>query len=332
MLTLDKKEISLIIPTYNSEDYILKTISVAQKFLRHYDYEIIVVDDGSSDSTVQQLNRLEDSRLNIIVLSHTGVSHARNVGIKKAVGDYLMFCDADDSLMGTLPYKEYSADIISFSQNCKKSRMMTTNSDKLSLIESLFGFNQSTPNFPAFYGGSVSKLFKRELLLENRVLFDENLANSEDVLFNMQAILLARKIMVEHRGIYCYQGRLGSVTHQFDPKLLLNHIKFIQKVKELSTSINNSSELISRIESLYLYQLVFRYFLFEGSKERSNHYQKWVKSLKCSKWNPKLNRQIERITILLTNYFGINSAVYFAKLYNFVKHILRPEITVNQIL
>lgn len=332
MFTLDKKEISLVIPTYNSEDYILKTISVAQKFLSHYDYEIIVVDDGSSDSTVQQLNTLEDSRLNIIVLSHAGVSHARNVGIKKAVGNYLMFCDADDSLVGTLPYKEYSADIISFSQNCKKSRMMTTNSDKFSLIESLFGFNQSMPNFPAFYGGSVSKLFKRELLLENRVLFDENLANSEDVLFNMQAILLARKIMVEHRGIYCYQGRLGSVTHQFDPKLLLNHIEFIQKVKELLTSINNSSELILRIESLYLYQLVFRYFLFEGSKDRYNDYQKWVNSLKSSKWNPKLNRQIERITILLTNYFGINSAVYFAKLYNFVKHVLRPEITVNQIL
>jgi glycosyltransferase involved in cell wall biosynthesis len=222
-----EKEISLIIPTYNSEKTILQTISAARGFLNQFNYEIIIVDDGSTDNTVGTIEDMKNS-IQVFALPHHGVSHTRNVGIHKATGKYVMFCDADDCLLGRLPKIEYKEDIINFSKSSKvNNRLYISKKDKYDLISSMFGFNLGNEDFPAFYGGSVSKLFNRSFLIANKIFFDERLANSEDILFNTKAILLADSIRVIRQGIYCYQGRITSVTHSFDRKLLKNHIYFM---------------------------------------------------------------------------------------------------------
>lgn len=87
--------VSVIIPAYNSERTIAATVeSVLRQTLT--DFEIIVVDDGSTDRTLQQLEVITDSRLTVFSQENSGVSASRNRGIAKASGQYIAFLDADD--------------------------------------------------------------------------------------------------------------------------------------------------------------------------------------------------------------------------------------------
>lgn len=88
--------VSIIIPTYNREKEITRAISsiLRQTYSK---YEIIIVDDGSTDSTQQVIGKIEDSRIRYIKLDQNqGVAHARNVGIQEAKYDYIAFLDSDD--------------------------------------------------------------------------------------------------------------------------------------------------------------------------------------------------------------------------------------------
>ena len=86
---------SVVIPTYNREDSILDTLNscFAQRF---DDYEIVVVDDGSSDATLDTLNKLDDPRLVIVSQENAGPAAARNRGVQHARGQYIAFLDSDD--------------------------------------------------------------------------------------------------------------------------------------------------------------------------------------------------------------------------------------------
>ncbi len=99
-------KLSIIIPAYNMEDYLSKCLdSVIYPELR--DYEIIVVNDGSTDHTASIASdyvRRLPSLIRLISTPNGGLGHARNVGLDNASGDYLLFLDSDDSLSpGALP-------------------------------------------------------------------------------------------------------------------------------------------------------------------------------------------------------------------------------------
>lgn len=88
--------ISIVMPAYNSEKYIYDSIiSIINQ--TYSNWELIVVDDCSSDSTVAKINKIVDSRINLIRLkNNSGAAVARNIAIEKAVGQYLAFLDSDD--------------------------------------------------------------------------------------------------------------------------------------------------------------------------------------------------------------------------------------------
>ncbi len=92
--------ISVVIPLYNKEQHIGTTINtvLSQSF---QDFEIVVVDDGSTDESVQRVKEIDDKRIRIISQENAGVAAARNKGIKEAKGEYIAFLDADDE------WKEY---------------------------------------------------------------------------------------------------------------------------------------------------------------------------------------------------------------------------------
>lgn len=91
-------QISVIIPLYNKEATIRETIeSVLGQ--NHVDFEIIVVDDGSTDSSAEIVKSIEDSRIKYFYKKNAGVSAARNSGVQIASGNYILFLDADDILI-----------------------------------------------------------------------------------------------------------------------------------------------------------------------------------------------------------------------------------------
>ena len=87
--------ISVVIPAYNAEHTILETISSVQQ-QTFSDFELIVIDDGSTDRTLELLHSIKDSRLQIFPYENGGVSVARNRGISHAAGEFISFIDADD--------------------------------------------------------------------------------------------------------------------------------------------------------------------------------------------------------------------------------------------
>ncbi len=86
---------SIVIPLYNKENFITKTINstLNQTF---EDFEIIVVNDGSTDDSANKVEAINDKRVTLYTIKNQGVSHARNYGINKAKTDYICFLDADD--------------------------------------------------------------------------------------------------------------------------------------------------------------------------------------------------------------------------------------------
>ncbi len=88
-------DISVVVPLYNKGEEILKTLDTVFSQTVS-DYEIIVVDDGSTDDGAAKVERLRDSRIRLIRKGNGGVSTARNSGIQAAQSDFIAFLDADD--------------------------------------------------------------------------------------------------------------------------------------------------------------------------------------------------------------------------------------------
>ena len=86
---------SVIIPLYNKRDYIVRAIEsvLSQTYVR---FEVIVVDDGSTDDGLWQVENLANSRLKIVRQRNMGVSSARNIGVENSEYDFVVFLDADD--------------------------------------------------------------------------------------------------------------------------------------------------------------------------------------------------------------------------------------------
>ena len=89
--------LSIIIPLYNKQNYILKTVnSVLSQDVD--DYEIVIVDDGSTDNSVKVVESIADSHIRLFRKENGGPSSARNYGVRMAKGEWILFLDADDAL------------------------------------------------------------------------------------------------------------------------------------------------------------------------------------------------------------------------------------------
>ena len=93
---------SIIVPVFNAQQYLHECVR-SIKSQTCQDFEVIMVDDGSTDATIRDLDviKSEDNRFQIFHQEHRGVSSARNVGINKAAGDFICFVDADDQVAPT---------------------------------------------------------------------------------------------------------------------------------------------------------------------------------------------------------------------------------------
>lgn len=201
--------LSVIVPIYNSEKYLSQCIDsiLGQKFK---DFELVLVNDGSSDSSLAICQKYEDSdhRIKVLNKCNGGVSSARNLGLENAVGDWIMFVDSDDSLIDNSLDKifqdQLDADMIigaaqlgNDSPICSLEPIGLLNVDE---IRSLLTTYVSHPLLCAPW----AKLFNRDLLNKHQVRFNESLSFGEDAVFVKEYLLHVARIQISPCPLYLY--------------------------------------------------------------------------------------------------------------------------------
>lgn len=204
------EKISVIIPAYNAEKYIERCLlSVLKQTCQSL--EIIVVNDGSSDTTGEILNDFsaKDSRLKVIHQENVGVSGARNRGLEHATGEFIGFVDADDEIKAEMfaelyrISKDFNADI----SHCGFELVTPTCTKAFYGTQKILNQNQceaisSLLNGYPFEPSACTKLYKKEVL--KNVKFRDEIKINEDLLFNVEAFLNAKKIVFTDELLYRY--------------------------------------------------------------------------------------------------------------------------------
>lgn len=200
-------KLSIIIPAYNVEKYIIRCLdSIYAQDLPIEEYEVIVVNDGSTDCTLEILRNYRKANLRIISQNNQKLGAARNNGTKTAIGNYIWFVDADDWIepnvlkhLISLAY-EYSLDLLSF--DCVEKEIISDS------ILSGISYIQNSK----LKQGACRILYRREFLLENSLFFKEGVVY-EDNEFLPRVFYYAKRIKSIKSQIYNYYMNPYSITH-----------------------------------------------------------------------------------------------------------------------
>lgn len=251
-------KLSIIIPSYNVEKTIENCLnSVINQIIPNI--EIITVDDGSRDSTLQILKCYEEkySYIKVIHQDNQGVSVARNTGMNYASGKWIMFLDGDDQLQPdslnklNLEVEEdgiiygYSTRILTDQDQSCNSFVVDTEKIKMALL--------SLPNNIKVFNGSKiidslnnwtcwGKLFRKEIIEKNHIIFPKGITHGEDLCFLYEYYNHSRKFRLFEYTVYYYYVNQESVSHRFNPFRIENTNKLISKIKNIDDSIENTKD------------------------------------------------------------------------------------------
>lgn len=250
--------ITLIIPAYNAQESIKNCInSILNQ--SYQNFEIIVINDGSSDKTLEILQNFKDKRLKIINQKNSGVSVARNAGLKVANGDFIGFIDSDDFLEKDFlkfmleAILKSCADIVVCDVLIRNSNKTTHFKDidancgliNKNLYLKFLLTNQNTMSC------IWNKLYKRQIL--QNLYFDERLILAEDKLFLIKAILQSEKIFKLEKELYIYD----VVYKKFIPKHYKNGCLFYELTKNIFCENFKFDEFKDEIFYTKIYNYMF---------------------------------------------------------------------------
>jgi glycosyltransferase involved in cell wall biosynthesis len=225
-------KISFIIPVYNCEDKIEKCInSIVNQNLPSNNYEIIIINDGSTDSSLSVIERLKKGSDNISVFStvNKGAGAARNFGLKCSRGDIVTFVDADDYLEAGIvnglveEFERFELDILGFeTRSVRGKRILITRS-----LKNGYGKVFKGESFILQYNdgfGPCAKLYRRELFFKNQLFFMEGVV-PEDIELVPKLFICARRIMFREVVGYNYVLNPNSITKRDTRSLKVDRIR-----------------------------------------------------------------------------------------------------------
>jgi len=244
-------KLSILIPMYNAKNYIGNCIeSLVNQDISEYDYEIIIIDDGSKDNSVDIVNGLVKQYKNISLHKepNAGAYATRNKLLKLAKGDYIYNLDADDYIvrncLGTLLNiaESKQLDIIGF------DTVETSSLDKLDLPMSIESKGAKFSTGKEFINGHVHfrceiwwYFIKRDFMLEHNMSFNKNEYNA-DVMFTLEALLKTNKVGYLPVSLHRYVQTQDSLMRSKNLDITLKRIEYIQMM------IGNSSQLINKLK------------------------------------------------------------------------------------
>lgn len=331
-MNMPKPFLSFIVPVYNVEKYLEECLdSLITQDVPYDEYEIICIDDGSTDKSGKILDSYAEKYANIIVVhkENGGVSSARNCGINIAKGEYIWFVDSDDFIRDNCLSKV-------------KSKILESKYDAIQIKIFAFEHNDSdfmveaiTPEMcqRGIKNFSVTYIFLRKNIVDNNIYLDTKIAYAEDAIFMLQlSPFLHTETRIDDMVVYFYRQHPGSaMTYNLD--------------KKISSRINGAlvceeiiqGKRVGDIEGAHRFKYISVVKIMEMAiKLPKTERDKIIKELKTkkifplkynSKYTPKFRKSkatfIKKIRNILIDFSYTRAGFLSLKLYTFVFILFR---------
>lgn len=339
-------KISIVVPMYKVEKYIGRCIEscINQTFK---DIEIILINDESPDNCLNIANEYakKDSRIKVINQKNSGVSVARNQGIENAKSNWIMFVDGDDWLEENATeklYKEIEKDdkwdiiITSFYTNRGEKQVkdhffndeniIFKEDENIELVKNcICKTDISNESSATNVGVPWAKIYNRNFIIKNKCRFQPGLKRMQDMIFNLKAFYLAKKVKSIDILTYHYRINEGSVTKKFTKDFDVTVIEILRAINNFINENNLQDKLQNYYDAkaikLFLEMIRIQYAP-DGLK--MNNYQKikvLQNKLKSNEYkghinlkNQKLLNKKEKIMNFLINLKMIGIVYYLYRI------------------
>lgn len=261
-----ESKVSVIIPVYNAQKYLERCVaSVINQTYKNI--EIVLVDDGSTDSSLKTCEALAqaDSRIKVIHKENEGAGIARNAGIEKATGEYICFVDSDDYLeLSTIntcmqSVKDNLADTVVFGhsfvfdngksqhENINANRQVYTHTEiKQELLPSFFTLSMG------FTVSVWGKLFSADIIRENNIRFkNEREIYSEDTLFLLEYFPKCKRAAVARQYLYNYFENDTSLSRVYEKEKEEKLNVFLSTALEIAKAEGLDENMMLHIKARY---------------------------------------------------------------------------------
>lgn len=226
-------KVSIIIPCYNASAFIAETLKSIQE-QSYLNYEIIVIDDGSTDTSKEIISEFSGKDLKYIYQENKGVSAARNNGLERGTGDYFLFLDADD----LLDHDFLKQRVETLEKNddtlfaCSSAILIDERGKPLGIEYAAVCENVELEicTYKSNYCSCPSNYLIKKEFKEKNIFFEEALSNSADRFFLLQLNKLGKGKLVSGNSKLKYRIHSGSMSKNITPKNIKDLILFYKLV------------------------------------------------------------------------------------------------------
>lgn len=280
-----KRLISVIVPVYNCEKYLPNCIDsiIGQTY---ENIEIILIDDGSTDKSGKICDEYAtiNSKISAIHIKNSGVSNARNVGVRMSKGDYIGFIDADDYIENNMyetlvnNMEKYNADLSMCSYNIVFNNKITFNiqnidNDILNITNLQTFYNLLLENH--YKGFCWNKLYKAEKL--KKLTFDNKIHICEDLLLNVEYAQCCSTFVFDKHRLYNYVQRNNSSIHS---KISLKTFSVINAYEKILKILQkNNIKCVDKYKKELLFWRIELLHSYDFSDIDKKNYYKETKNL-----------------------------------------------------
>lgn len=307
------KKVSIIVPVYKIPIDVLK-IGIKSIIQQSYpNIEIILVDDGSPDNCGDacEMFAVDDKRIKVYHKINEGVSTARNLGMEKSTGEYILFVDADDYLHPRAVEIMISAALLNNSDIvvCSYERFFSIQPKISNISASYFTkIFDSKKDLDClrekcliengllgarFNGAPWAKLYKKSLLEEHSISFDACLLRSQDNYFNFQVFGCANKVTYINLALYYYRFLASSAVNKFRKnhfEVTSTYLSTVKKYLEMNDKTIRFNNLYERVCIEKLCEYVGSYVFH---KENTIPFKEKCSEINCAfeKWSPTFEKE-----------------------------------------
>ena len=235
-----KSLISVVVPVYNAENTIEQCVNSIMR-QTYSNLEIILVNDGSKDKSIEFCRKLqkEDNRIIVINKENEGVSKTRNRGLDIAKGEYIVFVDSDDFIENNMieimynNIQNYDMCTCNYYAIKNNKKIIKANIESYTIEDGKINEYIEKMQKEMLFYNPVNKIFKASIIKENNIRFEYNIHVGEDYLFNIEYIKYVKRAKYISQPLYNYIIQRGTLSQKYIERSIPLEMKIVRNIKEI---------------------------------------------------------------------------------------------------